>query len=160
MRLPLENVIWQYQDRLYKISFSVCKNTADAEDVVQDTFVKYHQSKKQFESEEHMRAWLIRVCINLSKNVVTSLWNRNRIPWDEHIEGFYFEEESDRRLFDAVMSLPLKYRIAIHLFYYEDYSVREIAQVIRKQEGTVKSHLSRGRKLLKQQLKEEWSDDE
>lgn len=160
MILPLEEVVRLYGDRLYKIAFSVCKNAEDAEDIVQDTLVKYYRSGKRFESEEHIRAWLIRVCINLSRNVVISFWNRNRVPWETYMEGLVFEESGDRRLFDAVMKLPLKYRIVIHLFYYEGYSVSEIAELVKKQEGTVKSHLSRGRKLLKQQLREEWSDDE
>ena len=69
-----------------------------------------------------------------------------------------FEQEEDSRLFDAVMRLPKKYRIAIHLFYYEDYSVREIAEILNCREGTVKSQLNRGRKLLKSMLLEEWND--
>ena len=71
-----------------------------------------------------------------------------------------FETPEDSRLFEAVMRLPDKYRTAIHLFYYEDYSIREIAGILRCREGTVKSQLSRGRTLLKTMLKEEWDDDE
>ena len=160
MRLSTEDIIHKHQDRLFATSFSVCRNASDAEDVVQDTIIKYHQSKKDFESEEHIRAWLLRVCINLSKNVVLSFWNRNRMPWEEYMESLPFAEESDKRLFEAVMGLPEKYRIVIHLFYYEGYSVREIAKILHRREGTVKSQLSRGRKILKDELQEEWRDDE
>lgn len=71
-----------------------------------------------------------------------------------------FEEPEDSRLFEAVMRLPDKYRIVIHLFYYEDYAIAEIAQILNRREGTVKSQLNRGRKLLKTMLMEEWDDDE
>lgn len=71
-----------------------------------------------------------------------------------------FEEPEDSRLFEAVMRLPDKYRIVIHLFYYEDYTIAEIAQILKRREGTVKSQLNRGRKLLKTMLMEEWNDDE
>ena len=69
-------------------------------------------------------------------------------------------EESDKNLFEAVMALPEKYRIVIHLFYYEGYSVQEIAKILHRREGTVKSQLTRGRKILKEELQEEWRDDE
>ena len=71
-----------------------------------------------------------------------------------------FEEPADGRLFEAVMRLPEKYRIVLHLFYYEDYSVEEIAGILHSRTGTVKSQLHRGRMLLKNQLMEEWNDDE
>ena len=71
-----------------------------------------------------------------------------------------FEAPEDNRLFEAVMRLPQKYRVVIHLFYYEEYSIREIAEILRYREGTIKSQLSRGRKLLKNMLMEEWNDDE
>ena len=160
MRLSTENIINRYQDRLFATSFSICRSAEDAEDIVQDTIIKYHQSNKDFESEEHIRAWLIRVCINLSKNLVLSFWNRNRMPWEEYMENLHFAEESDKNLFEAVMALPEKYRIVIHLFYYEGYSVQEIAKILHRREGTVKSQLTRGRKILKEELQEEWRDDE
>ncbi|MBR0171824.1 MAG: RNA polymerase sigma factor [Lachnospiraceae bacterium] len=160
MKLPTEDVIRNHQERLYATAFSICRNAADAEDVVQDTIVKYHQAKKSFESEEHIRAWLLRVCINLSKNIVSSFWNRNRRSWEDFAETLCFTEETDKRLFETVMGLPEKYRIVIHLFYYEGYSVQEISKLLHRREGTVKSHLSRGRKILKLELQEDWSDDE
>lgn len=76
------------------------------------------------------------------------------------MDELVFTEPADSRLFEAVMRLPEAYRIVIHLFYYEDYSIREIAALLKRREGTVKSQLSRGRALLKHTLKEEWNDDE
>lgn len=160
MRLPLSLLAERYRANLYAAAFAVCRNPQDAEDVVQDAFLAYHTGDKQFESEQHIRAWLIRVAINRAKNATVSFWRRNRVSLEDYMETLTFEEDRDRALLDAVLRLPERYRIAVHLFYYEDYSVREIARIMNTREGTVKSWLSRGRAMLKRQLKEEWDDDE
>lgn len=160
MKLSTEDIIREYQNRLFVAAFSICKNATDAEDVVQDTIIKYHHCKNDFKNEEHIRAWLLRVCINKSKNIVLSFWNRNKIPLEEYINNLSFEEKRDKRLFETVMGLPEKYRIVIHLYYYEGYSVKEIAKILHRSIGTIKSQLSRGRKILKDELKEEWENDE
>ena len=141
-------------------AFSVCQNPADADDIVQNTFLKYHAHNLDFVSEIHLKAWLIRVAVNQAKDLVKSFWHKNKVTWEEYMDELPFEEPSDSRLFEAVMRLPRKYRIVIHLFYYEDYSVSEIADILNCREGTVKSQLNRGRKLLKSMLLEEWNDDE
>lgn len=155
MRLPLETLAQKYQDNVYRAAFSVCKNPQDAEDVTQETFLSYHRSSQQFESEEHIRAWLLRVAINKGKNLRLSFWSRNRQNVEDYMESLVFEFPEDRGLFTAVMALPEKYRTVIHLFYYEDYTVREIAQIVGVSEGTVKTRLHRGREMLKNKLKEE-----
>ena len=160
MKLSVDKAYKEYADRIFAAAFSVCRNQADAEDVVQDTFLKYHSIHRDFESEEHIRAWLLRVAINRARDVAGSFWRRNRVSWEEYMDELEFEEPADNRLFDAVMRLPDKYRIVIHLFYYEDYNVAQIAGVLHCREGTVKSQLNRGRKLLKDMLMEEWNDDE
>lgn len=160
MRLAVDDVIRKYQNRLFAAAFSVCRDSADAEDAVQDTFIKYYSLQKDFADEEHVRAWLFRVAINRARDLSSSYWRRHRVSWEEYMETLPFEEPEDSGLFEAVMRLPEKYRVVIHLFYYEEYSVREIAQLLRSREGTVKSRLSRGRMLLKTMLKEEWNDDE
>ena len=101
----------------------------------------------------------MRVAINKAKNVNTTFWRRNKQPLEDYIETLTFETKSDGDLFETVMGLPQKYRIVIHLFYYEEYSVQEIAKVLKLSESNVKVRLSRGRKLLKDALKEEWEDD-
>lgn len=160
MRLPLSVLAERYQDHLFAAAFSVCRNAADAEDLVQETFLQYHTSNQQFDSEQHIRAWLLRVAINKAKNLSLSFWRRKSLPLSDYTETLAFEAEEDHTLFDAVMVLPRNYRVVIHLFYYEDYSVGEIAEILHLTEGTVRVRLTRGRKLLKETLKEAWHDDE
>ena len=160
MRQEVQELVALYQDSLFAVAFNLCKNAQDAEDVVQDTFIRYYTLKKEFDSKEHIRAWLIRVAINRAKNVSRTFWRRNRISLQDYMETLTFETEESENLFETVMKLPEKYRIVIHLFYYEDYSFGEIAGILNLSESNVKVRLSRGRTLLRDALKEEWKDDE
>lgn len=160
MRLSVDEIFEKYGDRIFSAAFSVCRNRADADDVVQHTLIRYYSWNKEFESEQHLRAWLLRVAINRARDIAASFWRRNAVEWEEYMENLAFEEPEDSRLFEAVMKLPEKYRTVIHLFYYEDYAVQEIADILRRPGGTVKSQLNRGKKLLKKMLQEEWDDDE
>ena len=160
MRTPIEWLINAYQTNLFVAAFNICKNAEDAKDVVQDTFIAYHTSNQQFHDEQHIRAWLFRVAVNKAKDVNKSFWRRNQMPLEDYVEQLPFESKEDSTLFETVLGLPEKYRIVIHLFYYEDYSIREIAQILHISESNVKTRLSRGRKLLKDVLKEAWADDE
>ena len=157
MKPSVEMLIEKYRNNLYVMAFSVCKNTQDAEDVVQDTFIQYWSQKREFESEQHIRAWLIRVAINKAKN---TFFRRNVLPLEDYMQTLTFESEESSELFEAVMDLPEKYRIVIHLFYYEDYSVNEIASILKLTQSNVKVRLSRGRLLLRNKLKEDWEYDE
>ncbi len=159
MRQPVQELIERYQNNLFVAAFQICKSKEDAEDIVQDTFIQYHTTKKEYESEEHIRAWLLRVAINKAKNVNLTFWRRNKQPLEDYIETLTFESEESGELFETVLGLPEKYRIVIHLFYYEEYSVQEIAKVLKLSESNVKVRLMRGRKLLRDALKEEWEDD-
>ena len=159
MRPLVSEVIEKYKNNLYAVAFNICKNADDAEDVVQDTLVAYFSNHKQFETEEHVKAWLIRVAINKAKNINNSFWRKNKVTLDETMETLAFETEESKELFETVMKLPEKYRIAIHLFYYEDYTVKEISEILKVSESNVKVRLSRGRNLLKETLKEGWEDD-
>ena len=149
MRQPVQELIERYQNNLYAIAFNICKNQADAEDVVQDTLIQYYTTSKDFEDEQHIRAWLIRIVINKAKNTTLAFWRRNRRSLEDYIETLTFENPESENLFEEVLKLPEKYRIVIHLFYYEDYSVREIADILKLSESNVKTRLSRGRSLLK-----------
>lgn len=160
MRLSVDEAFRKYSDRVFGAAFSVCRDRADADDVVQNTFIKYHALGLDYRDEEHLRAWLLRVAINGAKDAAASFWRRNKVAWEDYMNELTFQEESDGRLFRSVMSLPRKYRVVIHLFYFEGYSVAQIAQILHSREGTVKSQLSRGRKLLKETMQEEWDDDE
>lgn len=160
MRLPTQELFEKYQNNLYAVAFNVCRNAEDAEDVVQDTFIQYYSIRKQFDNEQHIRAWLIRVTINKAKNMNRTFWRKNKMSLEDYMETLTFETPESGELFETVMNLPEKYRIVIHLFYYEDYSVREIAGILKLSEGNIKVRLSRARSLLKDKLQEEWEYDE
>ncbi len=153
MRIQTEVLVERYQNHLFAAAFHICKNAADAEDVVQETFLKYHTSEKEFDSEQHIRAWLIRVAINAAKNINLAFWRRACVPLEDYMDTLPFEAPEDRELMRQVLSLKEKYRIVIHLYYYEDYSVKEIASILHLTESAVKVRLSRGRELLKNNLK-------
>ena len=159
MRQSVQELFEKYQNNLYIIAFQICKNTEDAKDVVQDTFLQYYSLKKEFDNEQHIRAWLIRVAIKKAKNINCAFWRRNKMSLEDYIETLVFETPESEELFETVMNLPEKYRIVIHLFYYEDYTIHEIAEILKLSESNVKVRLSRGRSLLKEKLQEEWEDD-
>ena len=117
-------------------------------------------TKKEFDDEKHIRYWLLRVAINKAKNIQSSFRRKNEMSLEDYVETLTFETPESRELFEEVMKLPEKYRVVIHLFYYEDYSVKEIAKILRTTESSVKVRLSRGRAKLKDALKEEWEDEQ
>ena len=160
MKLTVEDAYSRYADHIFAAAFSVCRNQADADDAVQDTFIKYNSADKDFRDESHIKAWLLRVAINRAKDIRSSFWKRNRVSWEEYMTGLVFDEPENSRLFEAVMRLPERYRVVIHLYYYEEYDINEITDILHSKEGTIKSRLSRGRSLLKSILLEEWNDDE
>ncbi len=141
-----DEVIRKYFDMVYKLALSQTKNQTFAEDVTQDVFVRFIQNKDKFESEEHIKAWLIRVTINCSKSVFMSSWFKKTVPLEEDLT-FDSPEKSD--VYFAVQDLPLKYRTVIHLFYYEGMTSREIAEILNKKEGALRMQLSRARRALK-----------
>jgi RNA polymerase sigma-70 factor (ECF subfamily) len=112
--------------------------------------MKLYQAEIEFQSDEHMKAWLIRIAVNLSKNFLRDNKRRSGEELDENIP--YLEENEDNGLLSYVLKLPEKYRIPIHLFYYEGYSVNEISDILGIPQGTVKIHLKRGREKLKSVL--------
>lgn len=160
MRQLVQELFERYQDNLYILAFNICKNAEDAKDVVQDTFMQYHMIKKEFENEQHIRAWLIRVTVNKAKNMNRTFWRKNKVSLEEYMDTLEFATPESGELFETVMRLPEKYRIVVHLFYYEDYSVHEIADILKLSESNVKVRLSRARMLLRETLQEEWKNDE
>ncbi|WP_026668232.1 RNA polymerase sigma factor [Butyrivibrio sp. AE2005] len=160
MRIPVQELVEMYKDNIYAAAFNICKSAADAEDVVQDTFLQYYMTKKEFDDEKHIRYWILRVAINKAKNIQLSFRRKNETTLEEYIETLTFETPESRDLFAEVMKLPEKYRVVIHLFYYEDYSIKEIAKILKLTESSVKVRLSRGRAKLKDSLKEGWEDEQ
>ena len=156
--MDFDNIYDRYSDRLYAAAFNICRQQQDAEDAVQNAFIRLYHSRKDFESEEHIKAWLLRVTINAAKSTKRLFWNRMRSSYEEYMDSLVFEEESDKGLMDEVLKLPEKYRIVIHLFYFEEYKVKEIAEILNTSENTVKTRLLNGRRILKDKL-EGWEDE-
>ncbi len=155
-----DDAMRKYIPMVYAIALERLKNAADAEDITQEVFIRYFKADKTFESEEHRRFFLIRVAVNCSNSFAKSSWHRHRTLCDpDDILGLSENHETDnerkRAVLEAVMKLPDKYRTAVHLFYFEDLSIAEIAEVTGEKESTVKSHLSRAREKLKKLLKDE-----
>lgn len=152
----LEKNINKYKNMVYRLAFTYLKNSHDADDITQEVFLKYVTLDKTFQSDEHLKSWLITVTINHCKNLLKSSWFKKTQPLDENIQ---FEQQKNSNLYHAVMTLSKDYRTVIYLFYYEDYSTKEIASMLGKNESTIRSHLARARKKLKNILLEDWKDE-
>lgn len=141
-----------YGDTILRYAYSYLHNRSDTEEVLQDTLIQFLKTRPVFESDEHEKAWLLRVAGNLCKNRLK--YNRLR-QTDELREELIAEQREDLSfIWDAVQALPVQYREVIHLFYREGYSTREISQILGRKEATICSDLSRGRGKLKELLKE------
>ena len=151
-----------YAGTLYRIACTYCRQHADAEDIVQTAFMKLYQTETEFQDEEHIKRWLIRVTVNEARNLCSSFWKKNVTSLESSgmIQPYDFPRPEYSDLYDAVLSLPGKYKIVVHLYYYEDYSVKEIAEILPLKETTVQTQLMRARKQLKIKLKEVWQDEQ
>lgn len=143
----------KYKNTVYSVIFNYVQNAEDTADLLQEVFIKLYSTDTQFTGDEHRKAWLIRVSVNMCKNHLRSIKNRKNVVLEEDIP--YFDQTADNELLKVVLTLPEKYRIPIHLFYYEDYSIKDIATVLDLPESTVKIHLKRGREKLSKILKKE-----
>lgn len=143
-------VIEKYSNTVYRLAISRTKSIHDAEDIMQNVFIKFMDCNIKFESDDHIKAWLIKVTINFSKNLLTSAWFKKTTILDEDIVET-IEEES--KVYRFVLDLPTKYRTAIHLFYYEDMTTANIAEILNIKESTVRSQLHRARNMLKEKMK-------
>ena len=146
----------KYSSAIYRAAFAYCRNSADAEDITQETFIKRFQSDISFPDDKTEKAWLMRVAANKCRDMFRSARYRyfyNSVPLDE--AELVYETPEESAVYHAVMELPPKYRIVIHLYYYEGYTVTETAKIIGKSETAVQTQLYRARKLLKKSLGEE-----
>lgn len=148
-----EEVFFEYGNMLYRIAFVMMKNTFDAEDIVQDTLIKYMECRKHFDTEEYRKAWLIRVTINLCKNRLRFYRNHPKISMEQLSR--YYESREDTELMDSLLLLPEKYREILLLHYIEGYQCKEIAIMLTLSEATVRKRLERGRKKLSEMLEKE-----
>jgi RNA polymerase sigma-70 factor (ECF subfamily) len=142
----IEEKVKQYEDKLLRTALAVVGNNADAEDVVQEVFVKLFQKQPNFESSDHETAWLIRVTVNLCKNHLRSNWWKKVVPL---LDTHPAPQAEQHDTMQAVLALPSKYRVVIHLYYYEGYTAKEIAEITEKKESSVRQLLTRARRKLK-----------
>lgn len=143
----------RYIDTVYRVAFNCIKSAADADDVTQNVFLKLLKTDTSFESQKHIRNWLIRVTINECKNLVRTRWWRHE-SYEDYAATLTFDNPVHSDLFYAVMELPPKYRLPIYLHYYEEYTTQEIADILKISKNTVCTQLKRGRELLRKSLTE------
>ena len=153
-----EMILTRFGDSILRYAYTYLHNMSDAEEVLQDTLVQFLKTAPEFENENHEKAWLLRVAGNLSKNRIE--YNKIR-ETDELNDELVAEEREDLTfVWEAVKSLPVKYREVIHLFYHEGYQTAQIAKILGRNESTVRSDLRRGREKLKEVLKGEYDFEE
>lgn len=148
----VNHAIEQYSDMVLRLCMVSLKNTADAEDVFQNVFLKYALSNQVFESAEHEKAWLIRVTVNTCRDLLKSFFRKHTVPLEEVSEFLPQTTTEQHNVLEAVRSLPKNYREVIYLHYYEGYTAPEIAGILHKNPNTVYTHLSRAREMLKEML--------
>lgn len=151
-------LVKKYIDTVFRIALNQTRSVPDAEDITQNVFLALLRQKRDFDSDEHVKAWLIRVTVNESKKWHRSPW-RKHTPLEEYAASLPDFTERDREILDAVVALPRKYRLPIYLYYYEEYSTAEIAEILKIPKGTVCTYLSRGRELLKMEFREDEDDE-
>ena len=141
-----QKMVEKYSNMIYRLALIRTKTKENSEDVYQEVFLRLAKKMPDFKSEEHEKAWLIRVTINCSKNLLNSKFFRNTSELKEDIP---FETEEKHNIYYSVQKLPIKYKTIVHLYYYENYKIKEISQILKMKENTVKSYLARAREKLK-----------
>ena len=150
----VETIIKKYGDMLYRLSVIMLKNDSDAEDVVQETIIKYYQKAPNFEDSEHEKAWLIRVATNKCRDLLRFRLRHPQID-DESLEKIVCHS-SESGILEALTTLPEKYRLVLTLYYVEEYRVEDIAKIINRTSSAVKMRLQKGRKLLEEIYRKEY----
>lgn len=156
-QITAEAAIDRYADMVYRLALAQMKNRTDADDLFQEVFVRLVSHIGELQSWEHVKAWLIRVTVNCAKKHFNLYWNKNvdYLEDETKLRGEEaYEPPDEHPVRGAVLKLPPKYRTAVHLFYYEELSVAEIAALTGQKEGTVKSQLHRARDMLKELLED------
>ena len=147
-----EAMLARHEAKLYRTALAILGSAEDAEDIVQDVFLKLFERHPSFESPEHETAWLIRVTVNACKSRLRSPWRRKLVPL---LDTHPAQTDEQQELLETVLTLPPKYRAVIHLHYYEGYKTKDIAQMTHQREATVREQLTRARRLLKASLEGE-----
>lgn len=151
-----QRIVETYLDDVYRTVSCCCKNKENAEDAVQNAFLKLLNSKNiVFKDDNHIKRWLIKVSLNECKNMWQSFWNRNKVSFEELDTDPSYRDETHKELMEVLDKLPQNYRAVIHLYYYEGYSVKEVAMIVGISESNVQIRLKRARDKMKVLLREE-----
>lgn len=150
----IERTIEKYGDMLYRISLIMLKNESDAEDAVQETFIKYLQKAPEFEGEEHEKAWLIRVATNRCRDFLRFRMRHPQVEIESIDKGIL--ECSESGILEALMTLPPKYRLVMSLYYVEEFRISDIGKIINRTPSAVKMRLQKGRKMLEETYRKEY----
>ena len=161
--MNINELVYTYSDYLYRIGYSYVKDEQAAEEVVQDVFFKFYKTSTQFENQAHIKTYLTRMVINRSYDYLRSWKHKKQTIFEvfhQKINGVdikAIEQEEETAIWQSILSLPVKFRETIILYYYEDLSIKEIAALLQTAESTIKSRLQRGRIHLKSSLQDtEW----
>lgn len=153
----ISDMLGRYADMVFRLALMYLQNRADAEDAVQEVFLRLYRAKTTFNGEEHVKAWLLKVTANYCRSLLRSPWHRRVTVTQTFLN--LVEDGDKRTVVREVLSLPEKYREVMYLFYYEGYSTAEIARLLAEKEPTVRTRLRRGRALLKPLLKEDLENE-
>ena len=153
--IEFDNIYEQYKNMVYRLAISYLKNPIDAEDIVQNVFLKLHKNLSKFDSEEYLKNWLIKVTINECKTNLLSFYKRKVRLFINDEEESIKDNTKNKEVMNSIFLLPKQDRLIIHLYYYENYKVKEIAKILNMKENAVKQRLFRDREKLKDILKEE-----
>ena len=160
----LEAVIRCYSEMVYRLAFARTGSKQDADDIYQEVFLRYIKKQPVFETEDHRKAWLIRVTVNCTKSFWTAMKRRNTDALETGVidaanQGeIAFAAEADMALYHGLQQLPEKYREVVHLFYYEDLSIEVIGNILGRKKSTIRAQLTRARQRLKDILKEDYDE--
>ena len=143
----------KYMDTVFRLAFSYMKSRADADDITQNVLLKLYRTDTDFQSEAHIRNWLLRVTINECKQAFRSPWRKTE-NLEDYANTLSLPDDGQRELLQTVMSLPPDYRVALYLYYYEDHTTDEISRLLNIPAATVRTRLARGREKLRKVLTE------
>ena len=149
-----------YKDDIYRLVLSYTKNYDDTDDLVQIIFIKLYKHKNILKGDNlDVKRWLVRVSINACKTYIHSFWKRKIILLKDDDENKLSINKNDNKILYEVLELPKKNRIIVYLYYYENYKIKEISKILKISETNIQTILYRSRKILKEKLKEEWTNE-
>ncbi|MDR1852036.1 MAG: sigma-70 family RNA polymerase sigma factor [Propionibacteriaceae bacterium] len=144
----------RYGQMVFGVALTHTRNRGDADDVFQEVFLAYHRRQPMFNDDEHEKAWLLNATLKLAKKANSTSWRTRVVPISDDVEvpqdSFEFATDEQQRVFAALSSLPENYRTVLHLFYFEDQSVKQISEMLGISEAAAKMRLSRGRALMRE----------